>query len=224
MGSRRQTRAAVRLVIFDLDGTLINAFPAVTESVNYTLARLGYAPVSGERVKRSVGWGEVHLLGCFIDRRDVASAVRIYRRYHPASLRRGTKLLPGAGRMLRLLKKRGYKVAIASNRAKRFTRLILRHLRIGDYIDLSLCRDQVDRPKPYPDMLLAILKRFRVRPQEAVFVGDMSVDIVAGRRAGIRTVAVLSGSDHRGELLAAKPDRIVRGVTALGKVLDGRGR
>jgi phosphoglycolate phosphatase len=211
----------IRLIIFDLDGTLIDAFAAVTESVNYTLSRLGYPPVHGERIKRSVGWGEVHLLGCFVKRRDMAQAARIYRRHHPASLRRGTKLLPGARQVLRRLRKQGYGIAIASNRAKRFTALIVQHLGISGDIDFSLCRDQVARPKPYPDMVKKILERFGLTRGEALFVGDMVVDIVAGRRAGIPTVAVLTGSCRRRELAAAKPYRIIADIGGLSDVLKG---
>ncbi len=219
MKKRSARERKIRLVIFDLDGTLINAYAAVAESVNHTLGRLGYKSVSGARIKRSVGWGEVNLISQFVRPADLKAAVRIYRAHHPAALRRGTKLLPGAQPLLRDLHKDGYLIAVASNRAQRFSRLVARQLKIMRFFDLILCRDQVERPKPFPDVIKGILRRLRCRPQEAVFVGDMVVDVQAGKRAKVRTVAVATGSSSLKEIRASKPFRVIRKVAAVQKVL-----
>ena len=211
----------IKLAIFDLDGTLVNAYRAVEESVNLTLRQLGYPPKSVATIKRTVGWGEVHLLGSFVDKKDLQRALVIYRRHHPAALARGTTLLPGARRILKFLKGNNYRIAVASNRATRFTRLILRHLEIVAYFDYVLCRDRVKRPKPYPDIVRGILRHFALQPGQAVFVGDMGVDIQAGKRAGVRTVAVTTGSNSRAELKKLKPDHLIPRIEQLKGILNG---
>jgi HAD superfamily hydrolase (TIGR01509 family) len=220
-GSLKKRTTEKKLVIFDLDGTLIDAYRAVEESLNFTLRRLGYKQTAAAtKVRRSVGWGETHLLRCFVRPGDLEQAAKIYRRHHPESLRRGTKLLPGAIGILRHLKSRGYLLAVASNRATKFSRLVVRHLRIAKYFDLVLCRDRVPRPKPFPDILHEILRQLDVRPSEAVFVGDMVVDIQAGKRAGIDTVGVITGSCTAGEIRALKPVALIRNILALKKVFE----
>lgn len=213
-------RRGIQLVIFDFDGTLIDAYQAVSESVNYTLGRLGYPPVSDARIKRSVGWGETHLLRQFVRPRDLERVVRIYRRHHSAALRRGTKFLPEAKAVLRYLRQRGYKIAVASNRATKFTRLIARHLQAEEYFDFILCRDRVRRPKPFPDIVQGILQKFSLGARQAILVGDMIVDMQAAQRSGVRAIGITTGSCTRKELLATRPLRVMRRLSELKPLLE----
>ncbi len=201
----------IKLVIFDLDGTLVNAYPAVSRSVNYTLRTLGLAPRSPAEIKRSVGGGDRRLMAHFTGDFLAAKALEIYRPHHVRALksRGGVKFLPGALPLLKRLKARGYKLAIASNRPTRFTRIILKGLGVLPLFKVVLCADRAPRPKPYPDILQAILRRLKVRPQEALYVGDMTIDVTCGRRAGIRTVAVTTGSSSKKELKDLKPWKII---------------
>jgi phosphoglycolate phosphatase-like HAD superfamily hydrolase len=111
-------------------------------------------------------------------------------------------------------------MAIASNRPTRFCRLILKTLELERYFDFVICGDGVRRAKPHPDMVKAILKKARVRPSEAVYVGDMSVDIQAGRRAGVMTVGIPTGSCTRSEILAEKPDLMIDQLRDLKRVFE----
>ena len=213
-------KQVVKLIIFDLDGTLIDAYKAVDESVNYVMKELGLPRVSKQQIVRSVGWGEMHLLRRFIPPEKMKKATWLYRRHHPTSLIKSSRLLPGAKRLLDHLRKRGYLLAVASNRATRFSRLVTRNLEILEYFDCVLCRDKVRRPKPYPDILRGILKKLKVEPARAVYVGDMTIDVQAGRRARVKTIAVPTGSSTRGEIKRLKPYRIVKCVYEVASVLD----
>ena len=77
---------------------------------------------------------------------------------------------------------------------------------------MVLCADRAPRPKPYPDMLLAILKRLKVDKSEALYVGDMTIDVQAGKRAGIRTAAVTTGSSTIAQLKVLKPYKIINRI------------
>ena len=200
-----------RLIIFDLDGTLVNAYPAVSQSVNYTLTTLGFLTHSHVEIKGSVGGGDRKLLAHFIDEKLVDKAIATYRAHHTKALKQkgAVKLLPGAGAVLKFLKAQGYKLAIASNRPTRFTRVILKELGIVKLFDVVLCADKAKRPKPYPDMLLTIAKRLNVKKSESVYVGDMDIDINCGRRAGMRVVAVSTGSSSKKELKDLKPWKVI---------------
>ena len=197
----------IKLVIFDLDGTLVNAYPAVSQSVNYTLGAFGLAPRTHGEIKRSVGGGDRKLMVHFVGERRADEAIAIYRPHHTKALQQkgAVRLLPGALGALKFLKLKGYKLAIASNRPTKFTRIILRVLGVLQYFDLVLCADRAPLPKPYPDMLWVIIQRLKMAKNEAVFVGDMTIDINCAHQAGIRAVAVATGSSSSKELKALKP-------------------
>jgi phosphoglycolate phosphatase-like HAD superfamily hydrolase len=110
-------------------------------------------------------------------------------------------------------------MAIASNRPSQFCWLILKTLEIEQYFDFVICGDMVKRAKPSPDMVKAILKKAKVRPSEAIYVGDMSVDILCGKRSGVMTVGIPTGSCTRAEILAEKPDLMVGRLAELKKAI-----
>ena len=201
----------VKSVIFDLDGTLVNAYPAVAHSVNYTLKALGFAPRSYTQIKRSVGGGDRKLMVHFIGEKSADQALAIYRPHHAKALEAqgAVKLLPGARGILKFLKGKRYKLAVASNRPAKFTRIILKVLGVLKFFDAVICADNVGRPKPYPDILWAIAKRLGLKLQEVLYVGDMTIDVNCARRAGMRMVAVATGSSSRKELKDLKPWRII---------------
>ena len=211
----------IKLVIFDLDGTLVNAYPAVSRSVNYTLESLGFAPRSHAEIKRSVGGGDRKLMVHFVGEKLADRALVIYRPHHTKALevKGAVKLLPGAWGILKFLKSKGYKLAIASNRPAKFTRIILKVLGILPFFDVVLCADKVGRPKPYPDILWAIARRLGLEGQEVLYVGDMTIDINCARRAGVRMVAVATGSSSKKELKDLKPWRIISKINQLKEIL-----
>lgn len=209
----------IKLIIFDLDGTLVDAYKAVSRSLNFALQETGHKPMSDHIIKRSVGWGEKVLVKKFVDPDIAEKTLAVYRRHHRRALKGGTKFLPGAKTVLRQLKEEGYKLAIASNRPSPFTRIILRYLGIHRDFSCVLCADQVRRPKPHGDLLNNILKRLSLRPSQALYVGDMVIDVQAGRNARVKTVAVLTGSSYKREIARAKPHKIINNIKELGALL-----
>ena len=208
-----------KLVIFDLDGTLIDAYRAVSQSMNHALRTCGFPAVDDETIKRNVGWGDRHLLERFVGRKHRDRALAVYRAHHRESLKTGSKLLPGARRILDFLKKEKYRLAVASNRPTKFSLIALRTLDIRRYFDYVLCADKVARPKPAGDILIAILARFRLKPGAALYVGDMMIDVQTGKRARVKTVAVTTGSCTAAELRRLKPLGVIPRVDEIRKFL-----
>ena len=129
------------------------------------------------------------------------------------------KLLPGAWGVLKFLKGKGYNLAIASNRPTKFTRIILKVLGVSQLFDVVLCADKVDRPKPYPDILWAIARRLSLDKSEVLYVGDMTIDVNCASAAGVRMVAVATGSSSKKELKELKPWRIIDKIRQLKKII-----
>ena len=198
-----------KLFIFDLDGTLINAYPAIIESMNFTLRRMNHPEAEPERIIRAVGMGNDGLMKKFFSDQEVPEARQIYREHHRVNLAGKISLLPGALALLRNLKAKGKLLAVASNRPAETASLLLKILEIEVYFDRVLTGEEVRQPKPAPDILIALLDYFQVSREEAVYVGDMDIDAETGAAAGAKTVIVVTGSSTRKEIEAAKPCLII---------------
>lgn len=209
----------IKLVIFDLDGTLIDAYEAIADSFNFTMKKLKLPLQPFLTIKKAVGWGDEGLLRPFVEEENLRKAVLLYRAHHKKSLKIKSQLLPAAKKVLEYLRKKKYKLSVASNRPREFSDIVLRQLKIKKYFDYILCADQIKRPKPYPDMIYKIMEKFSVLNQETLYVGDMTVDIEAGLRARVNTVAVLTGSSTKKEIIKTKPDLIFKNISGLLKIL-----
>jgi len=121
--------------------------------------------------------------------------------------------------VLRYLKVRNYKLAIASNRPTRFAKILIRHLNIAQYFDYALCADKLRFGKPHAEILLRIMQKLRFKRTQSLYVGDMSIDAQAGKRAGVKTIIVATGSSTIPEIKKANPQRVIRNLSSLLKVL-----
>jgi phosphoglycolate phosphatase len=215
MTQAKADKEVVRAILFDLDGTLIDSYPAITASVNHVRGLYGLPPLGVAEVTRHVGRGPWHLLRETVSVGDVDANVAAYRAHHPTVLRELTTLLPGAKEALSELHGRGMKLGICSNKPVAFTRELVAYLGVADALDVVLGPEDVGRHKPAPDMLLVALARLGVATAEALYVGDMTVDVETARAAGLRVWVVATGSDTPEALDAARPDRRLANLAEL---------
>lgn len=208
----------IKLIVFDLDGTLVNAYEAITKSFNYTMRKLHYPLMDAYIIRRAVGWGDEGLLKKFVKKSDLIKALSIYRRHHKQSLVKWSILLPQAQRVLIYLRRKGYKLAVASNRPTSFSQVLIRYLGIKKYFDYVLCADKLRNIKPHPQILRKIMKKLRVVPKETVFVGDMVIDAITARRAKVRAIIVTTGSNSFSEVKREEPYRVIKKLSSLLKI------
>lgn len=210
----------IRLVIFDLDGTLVNAYPAIIQSFNYTMHKLGYPLKQDSAIRKAVGWGDENLLRPFVEEKDLSLALKVYRQHHRVSLIKKSYLLPGAKKVLTSLRAAGYSLAVASNRPASFSRILVKHLKLSRYFDYMLCGDQLKQGKPHPEILYKIMQKFSLMPQDTLYVGDMALDAEAGRRAGVKSIIVTTGSSSLREIKKEKPYQIINKIVDILEILD----
>ncbi|HUX98367.1 MAG TPA: HAD family hydrolase [Candidatus Deferrimicrobium sp.] len=129
-------------------------------------------------------------------------------------------LFSGVPELLKDAKKR-YKIAIVTSGSRVDTIEVLKQFDIFQYFDEIISADDVENTKPHPEGLLKILQKFQILPNEAVYAGDLVLDIKAGQNAGIPTIAVSTGLVPRSDLEAEKPTKIIRHITELTKILPG---
>lgn len=209
-----------KLFIFDLDGTLADAYRAIERSLNFTRSRIGLSKVSYKEAKQKVGRGDRIFMETFFPPDTIKKALRIYRRHHKQSLKIHSRLRPYAKQMLVQLKRRKKLTAIASNRPKFFTNLILRTLGIRKYFDMVLCADEIKSNKPNPKILNVLIKKFEVKKHEAVFVGDMDIDLETAKRAGVDVVFMKGGSSHLSATGKYKNAKIISSLKQILKLYE----
>jgi 2-phosphoglycolate phosphatase len=207
--------SGVRAVVFDLDGTLVDAYAAIHESLGVVLAAFDRPPVTREETRRRVGHGLEVLIAEAVGGENVAEGVRLFReRYEKVGLE-ATRLLPGADNVTRVLFERGIRLAIASNKPARFTRPLLAGFGISERFAFVAGPDDGFPPKPAPHMVFMALSTMGVPAKDAVFVGDMPIDVSTARAAELPIIALPTGSATREELEACSPDALVENLEAL---------
>jgi phosphoglycolate phosphatase len=218
-----QDPSSINAVLFDLDGTLIDGFPGIAASVNHVRSLYGLPPLTVAEVTKHVGRGPVYLLNATVGQGDIDANVAAYRQHHPSVLRAGTRLMLGARETLLALKQTGRKLGICSNKPVAFTRELIGWLDVADLLDVVLGPEDVARNKPAPDMLLLALSRLGIPPEQALYIGDMTVDIATARAAGVSVWVVATGSDTAESLDRAVPDRRLNSLTEIPGLLESRG-
>jgi 2-phosphoglycolate phosphatase len=213
-----------RAVLFDFDGTLADSYAAITASVNHVLTRYGRPMLTETQVRTLVGHGLENLMANILPGIDPLAAARLYREHHPTVMKSHTKLLPGVADGLVALKEAGVKLGVCSNKPSYFTRALLGMLGIDQYFDAVYGPDDAGAAKPDPAMVLQALAKLGVPKEEALYVGDMEVDIETGRRANVETWVMPTGSHDEATLRAAHASRLFPGMSAVIAEVMGRNR
>ncbi len=198
-----------KLVLFDLDGTLVDAYQAIYQSLCAVQSTLGCKHVSFRKVKSAVGRGDSDFLARFVSSACLPKALFFFRRRHKQDLKRFTKLRPYTQEILSTLKRRKYILGVVSNRPQQFTNFILQVTKLSRYFSCVLCPRKVSDRKPSPRMILRAMRMFRISPRDTWYIGDMTGDVQAGSAAGVSVIAVTGGSSSRKSLMRVHPKKIL---------------
>lgn len=186
---------AVKLIIFDLDGTLVDASIDLANAINYAIEPYGAKPVSVQETISLVGEGITTLMEKLIRKEginaDRDALVKRFLEHYSVHLVDNTTVYPGVAETLSELK--DYKKAVISNKREALSSEIVERLGLAQYLDLIAGSDTTSERKPSPVPILHVLSKLDVKPEEAVIVGDSNFDIEAGKAAGIKTIAVTYG-------------------------------
>jgi len=198
-------------VIFDLDGTLIDTLEDIAISTNYVLEQFGKKPIPLKNYRYLVGEGALKLMQDILpdaSDKDIKKALGMYEKHYATQYNKNTKLYDGISKLLTFLQKRGFKLAILSNKPNSFTKLCaVKYLRNWKFDTVYGIREGIPR-KPDPAGAKEIMKELHVEPQECLFMGDTKIDMITdtkidmitAKRANIDSIGVLWGFRDRDEL------------------------
>lgn len=210
----------IGLLIFDLDGTLVNTLDDIAASVNYAVGRLGKPQLTTDAVRRYVGDGIETLMVRSLGGQttQIAEAVDIYKEHHRHNLVVHSSLYPGVKESLEYYKT--LPMAVISNKTMEFITPLLESLGIKRYFKLVIGADSGLPLKPAPDSVQRTMAEFKVAKDQTLIVGDGTTDILAGKAAGVMTCSVTYGFRSESELRKAGPDYIIPDLTQLKKMFE----
>ena len=207
--------------IFDLDGTLLDTLDDLTAAVNYALRCYGMPEHSRDDVRRFVGNGVRLLMVRAVPDGEqnprFEEVFEAFRQYYMEHSLDTTRPYDGVPEMLAVLKARGCRLAVVSNKFCAATRELCRHF-FADTIEVAVGEHEAEgiRKKPAPDTVNEALTQLGVDRQDAVYVGDSDVDLLTARNAGLPCISVLWGFRDRDFLVAhgattfvAAPDELL---------------
>ena len=216
---------SVTLVVFDLDGTLIDSLGDIGDAVNEVLVRLGLPTHPRDTYRYLVGDGlEILVRRALppesLEDTDVAEVVSLVRREYSTRWTATTRPFPGIPRLLASLRSRGIESAVLSNKPDFATRGIVDEL-FADHV-FAIVRGALDGVplKPDTSSVLHIVSGLGRTPRQSIFVGDTAVDMATGTNAGMRSVGVSWGFREARELVNAGADHIIGSPLELLDLLD----
>ncbi len=208
------------LVMFDLDGTLVDSVPDIALAVDAMLVDLGLPKAGQEQVRRWVGNGAERLVQRALVAGDetqistippavLEQAMAVFMDHYTEVNGRHSVLYPHVRRVLRQLQQAGIALAVVTNKPKHFADELLQSLEIESLFAMVVGGECVKRKKPEPDALLWVASQMGVAPQDALMIGDSCNDVGAARAGGIAIICVSYGYNHGQPIADSNPDRVI---------------
>jgi phosphoglycolate phosphatase len=216
----------IQALSFDLDGTLVDTAPEISEAVNRLLAEFRLPALSQELITRQIGAGIEVLLERVVDELrfiDPAGVARIpfarlmqrLRVHYDATAGSRVCAYPGAAAALAALKSNGVRLACLTNKDSGYAQRVLRNNGLDEFFELLVGGDSLPVRKPDAGAVRHVLEAFGVAAGEFVHVGDSTTDVAAARNAGVASWVLPHGYNSGVPIRLAKPDRIFDSLAAL---------
>ncbi len=218
----------VKMVVIDLDGTLVDTAVDIVESANRMLRDLGLPERDPAAVAGWIGNGVARLVKRALtgemeaepDEAQFEQAYALFLEHYEANLTRQSRPFPGVMEGLEWLKGQGFWLVCITNKVERFTLPLLRALGLDKYFALVLSGDSLPRQKPDPLPLVHACQHFGIAPTQALLVGDSGNDVRAARGAGMPVICVDYGYNHGRDIRAEQPDAVIGSFAELPMYLE----
>lgn len=211
-----------KAIVFDLDGTLLDTLEDIAISANFALKTLGFKEEEVAKYRYFVGEGVIKLFENIFaasPQRDevIARAVSLFESHYAKQFYQNTQLYEGVSKMLTFFQKRGFKMAILSNKPDSFTKMcVLKYLRTWEFEAVFGAREGIPK-KPHPQGALDLAEVLHVKPEACYYLGDTMIDMQTAMRAGMIPIGALWGFRdedelrlHGAQFLAKTPSEVIK--------------
>ena len=212
-----------KMVLIDVDGTLVDSVPDLAWCVDEMMLTLDLQPHGEAKVREWVGNGVERLVRRALvgqlegEPEDALfdSAYPVFLDLYRDNTSKRSSLYPGVKQGLDYLKNNGYILGCVTNKAEAFTLPILRDLGIIDYFQSVVSGDTLEKKKPDPLPLLYSAEKLGVSPSQSMMLGDSMSDVKAARAAGFSITCMSYGYNHGEDIRLSKPDEVIDSMTEL---------
>ena len=210
------------LILFDLDGTLVDSAADLYRAMNLSLEKLGLPLVTEVQVRAWVGKGaaklcEAVLLYLFgrVDEQQQKQLLDTFIEVYAEELCVNTQIYEGVLPFLEYGRMQGVKMACVTNKPEHLAQGILEILQLHDYFEMVIGGDTLTERKPHPLPLLHCMQAQKMSAAETLMIGDSSNDVEAARRAGIDCIVVSYGYNHGENIYDCQPQQVVDSLAEL---------
>ncbi len=213
---------ALKTILFDLDGTIIDSIRLIIDSYHHTLASHGLPPRTDDEWLRGIGTPLRVQFAEWKDSPGIEAMIATYREYNLRNHDACVVPYPGVADAVRAIRAAGRQTGLVTSKNRNGALLGLRLCELEPLMDVIIGADDVVNPKPHGEPVEMAVERLGADPSTTVYVGDSIHDMHSGRAAGARTAGVLWGPFSRADLEPAAPDFWLERPSDLLKLLDVR--
>jgi len=191
----------LKTILFDLDGTLIDSTEAIVLSFFDVYDKFGFKKPKPEAIKRLIGHTleDMFLSLGIEDNRVIKESVLSYKEFYRQRALEMTTLLPGASEAIKTASKIA-DLGIVTTKTGRYSKDLLEHFGVMSSFKTLIGREHVTHPKPHPEPIQKALEKINKDSKNCWMIGDTKLDLICAKRAGVKSVAVLSGYGKKDEL------------------------
>ena len=216
-----------KLVMYDLDGTLVDSVPDLAIAVDCMLNDLKRPAAGEKKVRLWVGNGIPSLVKRAladdmagdqpgqVEEQLFQKAYGLFKQHYDREVGLHSHLYPGVRQFLKTMSERGIPQVIITNKSELFTDKLLKLMNIHPYFQLFLGGDSLMEKKPHPLPLLHAMEKFGISQEESLMIGDSSNDVKAARAANVAVIALPYGYNHGEPIENANPDLVVETLDQL---------
>lgn len=221
--TRNIQKIKARLIVFDLDQTLIDSTACICNSMNAALKSAGAKELPHEKIRPHIGLPIKRFLEVLLKhtlpnlkeaelKEKTIKGIQVYKEYFKKNCNQECRLYPNARETIEELEKRGKKLAIATTAKLELAVSLLKYLGILDSFEAIIGEEDLHQVKPDPESIYLITEKLGIPPEQTIMVGDTVMDMEAGKSAGTHTIAVDYGVDTPEELKSVSPDGIIHDI------------
>lgn len=204
----------MRLLMFDMDGTLIDSGTSITNTINYVRQELGFETLEKNYVLEKVNDPSINASEFFYGTKDFTKQQKVlFEEHYNANCLKDLKLYEGIQNLIDDLKSE-FTLAVATNANSIFAKKMLNHVGIGEHFKTILGYDSVKNAKPHPEMVYKILDTHNIEKHNAQLIGDSHKDIMAADNAGVDSVLVNWGFSKHSENAIETIDELEKKIKA----------
>lgn len=185
------------IILFDLDGTLIDSTEAILESFENSFALHGYEKAEKEKIKALIGHPlDIMYQELGVKKKDIEAIVETYKRHYRKISTQKTVLLQNAAQAVKDASTFAT-LGIVTTKTGEYSKVLMEHFELMHHFEVLIGREHVVHPKPHAEPILKAIEQLKYENKEIWMIGDTSLDLLAAKNAGVNSIAVLSGYEEK---------------------------